>query len=69
MKGSSVVLIQIVIDVYARKKDAYLGVQCYIKLKTESTILRTIVFGGLTIFNEGAYLTFKSIFHMTLNLF
>jgi len=23
----------------------------------------------LTIFNEGAYLTFKSIFHRTLNLF
>jgi len=30
---------------------------------------RVFLFVFLTIFNEGAYLTFKSIFHKALNLF
>ena len=35
--------------------------------RTEVTL--GILFLVLTIFNEGAYLTFKSIFHKALNLF
>jgi len=34
--------------------------------RTETLLTCTLV---LTIFNEGAYLTFKSIFHKALNLF
>ena len=36
---------------------------------TFETLSRKILFLVWTIFNEGAYLTFKSIFHKALNLF
>jgi len=34
-----------------------------------STEIAIFIFFKLTIFNKGAYLTFKSIFHKALNLF
>jgi len=40
-------------------------VESTFKRNTQMTVLVLV----LTIFNEGAYLTFKSIFHKALNLF
>ena len=55
VRGSSVWFVRSVCSLY--------GVSLYY------FILVLLFFLVLTIFNEGAYLTFKSIFHKALNLF